>query len=190
VVEGCRRPETDVDPETARAIVEPYFAAAKDEFVAHEKANYRAAKMKAVRLECRTWQDMHDEEGFNVRNFAATTDDGRTVVVCPDIVELPMESVAAIIAHEFGHAYDFLYPGRFVLANGELLHFYDEPAENKAAEKARIARMKQWEHRDHDTVEAVADAIATEVLGMQIRYSGACLLQTFGPGVHRPKTLR
>ncbi len=189
--EGCRRPETDVDPETARTIVEPYFEAAKELFVLHERTHYQpTSKLKHVRLECRSWQQLHDQEDFTARNFAATTDDGGVIVVTPEIVELPEESLAAIIAHEFGHAYDFKYPARFVLMDGELLRFNDEPNESKAAERSRIARMKQWESRSGDAVEMVADAIATEVIGLPIRYSGECRLQTFGPGIRRPRGLR
>jgi hypothetical protein len=179
-----------VDCETARVILEPYFKAAQEEFVRFEREHYGGKKVSYVRLECASWAELQQEEGFDVRNFAGTSEDGRLIIAAPELVELPEESVAAIVAHELGHAFDYLYPARFVVARGELLRFDDLDAEDKASRQARIARMQQWERRDRDVVEGTADEIASLVLKREIRYAGPCLLQTFGRGISRPEGLR
>jgi hypothetical protein len=172
--------------------VEPYFLVAQRLFVDHEAKHYSgASKLTKVSLECSPWRKLHDESNFTIRNFAGTTEDGRIVVVAPEIVELPEASVAAIIAHEFGHAYDSLYPGRWVMAGGELVRFDDVEEDSPRADQARLARMRAWRDRDPDTVETMADQIAEEVVGLTIRYSGPCVLQTFDrAGTKRPKGLR
>jgi hypothetical protein len=188
----CERPDTEVDCETALAILEPYVKVAREEFLRFEREHYGGSKIKRVKLECAPWAELQEEDGFNVRNFAGTSEDGRMIVAAPELVELPEDSVAAIIAHEFGHTLDYLYPGRFLLAQGELVRFDDPGVGNSKAEKARIARMRQWQllHQDRDLVEQVADEIASLVLHRQIRYAGPCLLQTFGRGLSRPPGLR
>jgi hypothetical protein len=130
--------------------------------------------------------------GFGVRNFAATSEDAGVVVVAPEIVELPPETVVAIIAHEFGHVLDFAYPADYALAGEELLRWRGNiPSQDPRAEQARVARIRQWERRDSDTVERTADQIASHVVGEPIVYSGPCLLQTFNRrGVRRPGGLR
>ena len=186
---ACERPETAVDCETARIILEPFLKAAQEQFVQFEREHYGGKKLSYVRLECAPWAEL-EQEGFDVRNFAGTSEDGRLIIAAPELVELPQESVAAVIAHEFGHAFDYLYPGRFALARGELLRFDDLEAEDKASQQARLARMQHWERRDRDTIETTADEIASLVLQREIRYAGPCLLQTFGRGMSRPSGLR
>jgi len=199
-VDACVRPETSLSRDEALVVAGPYFLAVQEEFSRHEQDHYggRSVLLARVRLECAPWRELADDEGFSVRNFAATSDDGHVIVIAPELVELPEESVVAILGHEFGHAYDNLYPGRWVLADGELLRFDDALAgvgdpelESKANQKARVARARQWRDRTDDEVENTADAIATEVLGHQIRYCGPCVLQCFErTASRRPAGLR
>jgi hypothetical protein len=186
----CPTPHTDVGCDAAFFILEPYFKAAQEQFVAHEREHFGHKQLARVRMECRPWLELQRTHGFTVRNFAATRDDGRVIVVAPELIELPEENVAAVLAHEFGHAYDFLYPARFVLRDGDLLRFDDVPSDDRRADQARFARMRAWRERDHNQTERLADAIASDVLRREIRYSGPCLLQGFGAGSERPEGLQ
>jgi hypothetical protein len=191
----CSAPQTNLDLQTARAIIEPYFIAAQEKFCEYVRAAHGSPKrVKNVLLECHPWRVLADEIGFGVRNFAATSEDARTIIVAPEIVELPPETVAAIIAHEFGHVLDFIYPSDYALVGGELLRWRCKVADDDPrAEQALVARIRQWELRDPDVVEHTADEIASHVTGSPIRYSGPCLLQTFdrgSRGIRRPQGLR
>lgn len=185
----CPTPYTEVGSDAALVILEPYFKAAQEEFVAHEREHFGRRQLARVRLECRSWEELRRAEGFSVRNFAATREDGKLILAAPELVELPEENVAAVMAHEFGHAYDFTYPARFVLRDGDLLRL-DDVADDRRADQARFARVRVWSERDPEQLERLADAIASEVLHREIRYAGPCLLQTFGSGVERPEGLR
>jgi hypothetical protein len=189
----CPTPQTNLDLQTARTIIEPYFLAAQERFVPYSRAAHGSGKLvKQVRLECHPWRDLHEGMGFGIRNFAATSEDARTIIVAPEIVELPPETVAAILAHEFGHVIDFMHPADYAVAGDELLRWRggDVPQTDPRAEQARVARIRQWEARDPDTVEHTADKIASHVVGQLISYSGPCLLQTFDRGMRRPAGLR
>ena len=188
----CPAPRTNLDLETARAIIEPYFVVAQDRFVAYSRSAHGSGKkVKAVALECHSWRELKNDIDFGVRNFAATSEDARVIVVAPEIVELPPETVAAIIAHEFGHVIDFAFPADYAVARGELLRWRGQvPSTDPRAEQAMAARLRQWHERDPDVVEVTADEIASQVVGQTIRYSGPCLLQTFDRGMKRPKRLR
>jgi hypothetical protein len=188
----CLEPRTNLDLQTARAIVEPYFIALQEQFTAYAReAHGSGRRLRAVRLECHPWRELKQDLGFQSRNFAATSEDGRVMVVAPEIVELPPETVSAIVAHEFGHVLDFIYPADYALAGDELLRWRPVgPEDDPRAEQVRIARTRQWERRDSDLVERTADEIASHVVGQPIRYAGPCLLQTFDRGVRRPNSLR
>lgn len=188
----CPTPQTNLDLQTARAIIEPYFIAAQETFAVYARgAHGSGRRVKDVRLECHPWRDLADNMGFGVRNFAATSEDARIIVCAPEIVELPPETVAAIVAHEFGHVLDYLYPADYAVAGEELLRWRGGvPNGDPRAEQARVARVRQWERRDSDTVERTADKIASHVVGKPIHYYGPCVLQTFDRGIRRPQGLR
>lgn len=188
---GCPLPYTDVDVDEARELLEPYWAAALERFLAYEEAKLGTSKLSKVRLLIETWGKMQELEGFRSRNFAATRDDGSRVVLVTELVELPPDTVAAIIAHELGHALDFLHPGTFFSADGELVvHAGGEP-DDKRGNQARIARSKQWAARSRDEEESVADLVAEQALGSPIGYAGPCTLQTFVSHTpRRPEGLR
>lgn len=140
-------------------------------------------KVGRTRLQCGAFPRDSD------RHFAGCVDDGSRIVVAPEIVDLPDETVAAILSHEFGHASDFAYPGRFVLVDdvAEPLLRYSTEADDRTLYNQRM----QWERRDHDVVERTADAIAEWAyrqngLERKIAYAGSCMLQTFGGGT-RPR---
>lgn len=188
----CPTPQTNLDLQTARTIIEPYFIAAQERFAEYARSAHGSGKfVKRVHLECHPWRELSEELGFGIRNFAATSEDARTIVAAPEIVELPPETVSAIMAHEFGHVLDYAFPADYALAGDELLRWRGQiPNYDPRADQARVARIRQWERRDSDTVEATADKIASHVTGHLISYSGPCLLQTFDRGIRRPPGLR
>jgi hypothetical protein len=171
-------------------VLEPYFLAAQERFVEYERRALDDDTMARVELLCAPWKELHEEHGFEHRNFAATSEDGGTIVVAPELAELPPDNVAAIIAHEFAHALDYRHPARFVLVRGEVFLYEEPDPEDPDGGRSRLNRMRQWIDRDTDTVEASADEIACVVLGREIRYSGPCSLQTFETGTSRPRGLR
>jgi hypothetical protein len=167
------------------AVVEPFFAAARETFIAYEMQWRGSSRMRKVRLECAP--EVHD----TARHFAGTTEDGRSILVTPELAELPEETVAAILTHEFGHAMDFAYPAVFRMAGDTVVPVERVPDSDKRSEQAAIAAMRQWRDRDDDRIERTADAIAELVTGRSLGYAGPCLLQTFGAGQRpRPAGLR
>jgi hypothetical protein len=188
---SCRQPRPVLDCDAALLVAEPYFLAVREELLPYEQRLLGTRRLERVRLECAPWRQLHTEHGFGARNFAGTSDSGDLIVVCPELVELPPESVAAILAHELGHALDFLHPGRWLLTGGELVLYRDpESASEQDLDRTRVARSRQWEARERDLIEQTADALASEATGRQIRYAGPCLLQTFERGRPRPAGLR
>lgn len=180
---SCPPVRATLTEEEAYAVIEPYFIAVRDVFV-----SAGAKRARKVRLEVARW--VHDSP----RHFAATEDTGRIVVVAPEFAELPEDTVRAILSHEFGHATDFLYPGDYVLVDDGELVLQPRPGDrldDDRAKQAAVARSVRWEHRDKDTVERTADAIAEHFTGMRIGYAGPCELQSFERGKRpRPKGLR
>jgi len=185
VAEHCPDTKTGISNDEAFVVLEPYYAAAREIFEIYERERWptQKARLPRVRLEIARW--IHDSP----RHFAATADDGSHVIVAPEMTELPEQTVLAIFSHEFGHAIDMIYAPEFFLVDGEL-RWVPIPGDDDRAGQARVARMKQWERRDRDTVEMLADAIAEHVTGTSIGYSGPCLLQSFGRGEKRPAGLR
>jgi hypothetical protein len=186
----CARPCARLDCDSALAVAEPYFLAVCEQFLSYEQRAVGEQKCQRVRLECAPWARMRAEEGFGVRNYAATSDNGDLVVFCPELVELPPETVAAIFAHEFGHALDFLHPGRWMLVDEELVLYHDGAGDEKQVDRSRVARMRQWRERPRDAIEQTADLLGTAATGRVICYGGPCLLQTFRRGSPRPQGLR
>jgi hypothetical protein len=180
---ACAETATELTVEEAQAILEPYFIAVQERFVAEG-----AGRARGVRLEVAPWA--HDSD----RHFGATSTTGSPLVVAPELAELPEETVLAIFSHEFGHSIDYLYPGEYVLMDdGELVRLPPTPASDfggRRGEQAYLARMTHWNDRDDDTVERTADAIAEHFTGHAIGYCGPCSLQCFDRGTSRPEGLR
>lgn len=182
---GCPDTTTTATLEEAKAMLEPYFLAARERFV-------RAGFSKVIRASFKVTGSMHD----TARHFAGTRDDGLVIQVAPEMVELAEEFVVAIMAHELGHATDFLYPGEFVLGRDEELvrrrraGSVTDEGEDDAEAKQWKRWLRMWKERDAYVVEKTADVIAEHVWGKPIGYQGPCLLETFEGGVPRPVGLR
>lgn len=168
--------------EEAFAVLEPFFRETQLLFV--ERGLTRCQETRLL-----VEDDAHD----TARHFAGCTEDGLRIVVAPQLAQLPVDNVVAILAHEFGHACDFLYPARFIVADGELVSVYEGPKRislEDMDQRAAYNIRRQWESRAPEDIEATADAVAGDVTGREIRYNGPCMLQTYGPGTGRPRTLR
>jgi hypothetical protein len=124
---------------------------------------------------------MHDTP----RHFAACRDDGRALVVAPELADLPYPTVIGIFAHELGHATDFLYPAEFWVDQRRRCV---RLADNEDLD--RVTLRRRWEGRGDDEVEFTADAVAEYVTGAPIGYLGPCQLQAFAVGAARPEGLR
>lgn len=166
----CEFREPTLDLDEALEVVRPVF----DEML---EVFSDAGLSLRVDLYCAPW--VHKD---SPRHFAACRHDGRVVVVAPQIVDLDMDMVRAILAHELGHAADFTWPGRYALdARGRLTQTIGESV-------PRV--LERWEARDTDEIERTADAIAEVATGRRIGYVGPCLLQAFDRGAARPQGLR
>jgi hypothetical protein len=180
----CARVLTDLSAEEALAVVDPYFVALKERASA-----WGARRVSKVLLEIAPWA--HDSP----RHYAACSTTGSPIVAAPEIAELHEDPLVAILAHEIGHAVDYLYPGEYLLVDdGELVKMPAVPASDlggRRGEQAYVARMRQWQGRDEDTIERTADAIAEHFMGVPIGYAGPCRLQSFERGERpRPRGLR
>lgn len=173
---ACESPRAILGPSESFLILESFFVAAQELFV--EKGLTECSR---TRLYVAPW--VHDSP----RHFAATRDDGLAMILAPEMVELPPETVDAIVKHEFGHAADFLYPGEFVLGPERVAQRRDRTTFTDAQWHRWL---RDWEKRDDDVVEFVADAIAESVDGRRLGYYGPCLLQSFELGKARPQGLR
>lgn len=192
--------------EIAHAVLQPHFDAVRDVF-----AGLSAASPIALGRVRRTKFIVDDSARNSARHFAATRTDGLLMVFAPQLVELPVETVVAIVAHEFGHALDFAYPGCWTWPRGEA-----GPVQWVGEDKAAHARawrgifgkpaarsrtgmdddapavnwMRAWGDRTEDEIEWAADGIAWAVTGRRPLYSGPCMLQGFSGGQPRPANLR
>lgn len=164
----CAEIKTEVSPMEARLILEPYFEELKERYL-----DAGLDLLKRTKLRC-AW-DLHDTP----RHFAGCLQDGTVIYAAPQMVELHEDTVMGILAHELGHAADFLYPGEFVLRGDHVIRTHPDDQ-----------RLRGWRKRDADTVEIVADLIAGKVLGVPLGYRGPCMLQSLSGGVPRPKGLR
>jgi hypothetical protein len=145
------------------------------------------------------------------RHFAATSDTGLLQVYAPEIVDLSLDSLVAIVAHEFGHTADYAYPGcwTWLRRAGDEVAWVGESTAAKAAAwrwthgKARATSrtasddtppaanwMRAWAGRSQDEVEWTADGICAAVTGKKPLYCGDCRIQCFDGGVQRPAGLR
>lgn len=175
----CVRGEPGLLPLTAEeafVVLEPYFEVIRDEYLNHGLKKTRRTRLFVA-------PQMHDTP----RHFAAYKDDGNAIIIAPELADAPDTVVLAIIAHEFGHASDFLYPGEFVLGpSGPALR----REETRVEEKQWSKWLKAWHRRDDDVVELTADAIAERVMGVPYGYQGPCLIQSFDAVRARPMGLR
>ena len=165
--------------EEAASIVAPCFDAVRDVFVAYEPAaGCRLELLEKTRLLID--DDVRDAE----RHFARCRTDGRQIELAPQAADLPIETLTAILSHEFGHAADFAYPAHFRLVARDRPAQWKPPTGRGAARKVRA-----WEGRNDDQIEWAADAIAYLVTGRKIGYCGPCMVQCFAGG-RRPTGLR
>ena len=179
---SCRRIPAALTADEAYAAIEPFFVETRRLFI--ERG---LTRVKETRL-------LIDPEAHDTpRHFAGCIETGKEIVVAPEFATLPVDNVVAIIAHEFGHACDFLYPGRFFLAEGELVSMREagrRVAVEDMDQRSVYNVRKQWETRDAHAVEVTADRVAEFVTSRTIQYAGPCMLQTYGPGKSRPRALR
>lgn len=176
---ACVEPLAPAEPltlEEAYVVLEPYFEVIREEYLA-------AGLSKTKRVRLYVAPAMHD----TARHYGACRDDGSAILLAPELAEMPDPIVLAIMAHEFGHASDFLYPGEFVLGK-------EGPAERRLASAAPDKQwskwLKSWHKRGDDVVELTADAIAHRVMGVPYGYQGPCQLQSFNAIQARPMGLR
>ena len=193
--------------EVVGSVLQPHFDAVRDEFCRFtpDGASGPLKRLKKTRF-------LIDERARDTsRHFAGTSEDGRLMIFAPEIVELSIENLVAIVAHEFGHAADFLYPGAWSWprsSSGPVV-WVGEASEDKASAwravfgkaraKSRIASddvapaanwMSAWTRRSSDQVEWAADGITERVTGVRPLYCGPCLIQCWKGGIERPAGLR
>lgn len=174
--------------EASYAVLEPYFSVTRERFVQFCQDRGLGTALLRTRFE------VSDVVRDSDRHFAATTTDGKKVVAAPDLADCTEDIVIGIMAHEFGHVIDHLYPARFFLEDGEskLVFFGDDiydPEDPRTAQH-RVARMRRWESRSEYEVERTADLLVEQVLGHTIGYVGPCMLQSLSRGVPRPRNLK
>jgi hypothetical protein len=177
--------------EVERLILEPHFQAVRDTFAAHVPEGGLGPLDELRKTEFLVDANVRNTD----RHYAACRDDGKLVVLAPQAVDdLDLDTLVAILAHEFGHAADFAYPGDWMLLRpGEEEQHVVWVREMKGAPPDRW-RSSLWKARGRDEIERTADAIAEVVTGQRIMYCGGCTLQCFqGPDVRyrrRPEGLR
>lgn len=173
----CVSVTTDLTNEEAHLILEPYYDEVRRRYV---DAGLDLCRRTRLVVD----PSMHD----TARHFAACQDDGKLILVAPELAEYHEEVVLAIMAHELGHACDFLYPGEFAMGAE------DAPALRRSPDSMKSRHwhqwLRDWRKRDDDLVELTADAISHYALGVRYGYRGPCLIQTFGATKPRPVGLR
>ncbi len=172
------------DIEISFAVLEPHFEAVRDVFSSYEvEPHIKMEKIHSVKMIIDP--AIRDVE----RHHAACRDDGSMILFSPQAAFLNLETLVAIIAHEFGHAADHLYPGCWLITKngrGENEATWIGDCDSKYHRKYR----NLWHQRNRDQIEWSADAIASKVVGKRITYCGPCLLQCFSGGIERPEGLR
>lgn len=171
----CCRYETDLTDEEALVVLIPYYDLLIDSFVA-------AGFPEVEEVELGIDRKMNSTP----RHFAGCYTDGSLISVSPDMADLPTELILGILAHELGHAVDFLNPARFYMGKDGLT----ERLRDRVSDKQWRQLMRGWKERDDDVVEFSADAIAEMATGKRIGYVGSCMLQALGRGQPRPRGLR
>jgi len=167
---------TPLAPEEAYVVLEPYFNVVREEYVKYGLKLCRRTRLFVA-------PGMHDSP----RHFGACKDDGSMILLAPELADVPDTVMLAIMAHELGHATDFLYPGEFVLGDGgPALRRSKRDTDDKQWSKW----LKAWHRRDDDVIELTADAIAERVMGAPYGYQGPCAIQSFDAVRARPMGLR
>jgi len=172
---ACPTLETDLSLDEAHGILAPFFEEVRSDFLKHGFLLVKEVKFFVA-------PEMHDTP----RHFAACSENGKKILVAPELAELDYAFVIGIMAHEFGHATDFLYPGEFFLGRDGT----ERRRRDDVSEGQWIRWTKTWENRPYDVVEKTADGIAEKVWGSPIGYAGPCKLQNFRTGEARPQGLR
>lgn len=171
--------DESIDEQVAFAVLEPHFDAVRDHYAEYEpEPGQPLSKVRRTRLVVD--ETIRDRP----RRYAGCRDDGLLVVFAPQAVRLPLEQLVAMMAHELGHAADFLYPARWLSRRGETAVWVPEDA----PKQGKIRRL--WSERTDDQIEWSADSIAYAVTGRSIQYCGCRLLQCFDGGIERPEGLR
>lgn len=172
--------------EIIASIIQPHFDEVRNTFAdfVPDGDDRPMAKLRKVKF-------VVDPEIHNTpRHFAATRDDGLLMLFAPQIVDLPAETLVAILMHEFGHAADFSYPARWITP-GERAGGKGDWIPSSGEELKEFRQWKKiWQTRSRDQVEWAADSISYRVTGLKLGYAGDCLLQSFLGGKPRPKGLR
>lgn len=164
----------------ASFVIAPSFDAVRDVF------DQACSKFDGIALVTDVRLVINPERHDTERHFAACAVNGKRIEIAPEAADLPLETLTAILAHELGHACDFLNPGRWEFAGR------DKPAKwvpEAASADRKKAAQRRWLNRDDDEIEFWADSIAYALTGKKIGYCGPCLIQCFG-GVERPRGLR
>jgi len=184
----------DTDNEITAAILEPHFDAVRDTYVAYSPApGVKLWKMRHVHFV------IDDSIRDKDRHYAACRDDGKIQMYASAFVnDLELEQMVAIMAHEFGHAADFAYPGQWVTINPGQDDMKAVWVGMGKSRQAKQWREHHWHRRSADEIEWTADAIAEAVTGQKMHYCGKCVLECFaslgkgGPVVEetRPEGLR
>jgi hypothetical protein len=156
--------------EVAAQVILPVYDAVRDVF-ADEVPRVGSTKLVVT-------NEVRDSE----RHYAGCREDGSQILVAPEAANLSGEQLVAILAHELGHAADFLYPACWRFRGRA-------PAEFKEPKRKKLAALRSWHARSDDEVELMADAIAWAITGQKITYCGPCLVQCFS-GIERPRGLR
>ncbi len=177
--------------EIVATVLAPYFDAVRDRFV--EFRPDASACLERLRKTKFVIEAKNHNSG---RHFASTRDDGMLMIFAPQIVELPVETLVAILAHEFGHAADFAYPAHW-LTRGQPDDVASWIGDPRATRQSRKWQKLWYDQNDHssqdpnrDRIEWRADAIAFAVTGRRLGYCGDCVLQCFKGGIERPPGLR
>jgi hypothetical protein len=168
------------DEEIAYTVIEPHFDAVRDTFADRIVApSERMGLLRRTKLVVDR-SSVRDSE----RHYAKCRDDGLLILMAPEAADLEVDTLVALICHEFGHAADFLYPGRWLWRRDEAAIWL--PGDTKKMGSIRRA----WAERTDDQVEWAADSIARAITGRTIGYCGECMVQCFSGGKSRPGGLR
>lgn len=184
--------------ELAAVVLKPHFDAVRDCFVEFEpEPGEDLGKLRRTKLV------IDESVRDSPRHYAACRDDGMLIKLAPQAVQLDTVTLTAIIAHEFGHAADFAYPGRWLTFQNEQAIWLGEGGawvrergelvwKIESGEQAKQIRrwQRNWHVRSDAEVEWAADSIAYTVTGRQIGYCGPCMIQCFSGGSARPRELR
>lgn len=159
--------------EEAYVILSPHFRAVADIVSSYSADGTKLTELSKVKFIVDS--KVHDSQ----RHFAMTAENGRTMWFAPGIVHLALDTMVAIICHEFGHAADFLYPARWVSKPrpGDRARWLDDDLVGTTEAKRW---QNQWLNRTRDQVEWAADAIAWELTDNKIEYGGPLELQCLG----------